>query len=296
MITKTPTIALSPTEQSQIERIGEAKILWREGRSEDALILVESVKSEAMTPFVAAECYVNEAVFYAEAGDFGQSMKSLDKAAPFIDSASVSARGTFHNQRARISNHFKNTDSALTDYAGAAALWEETGNKEKQGAAYLNVAECYLKLGDADEAQANLRKAFSLLGKSLYLPQAHDTQAKIHLATGRLADAAKSIATALSMDCPDTWRAEFLATKDQVEERLLEALQVGKFSEWETIKLNMVRRALQRSAGNPAGAASLLGVTRFAIQSLIDHHPKELEPYRKQKRVRRKSLIKQKCI
>lgn len=294
MITETPTISFSKAERSQLDRIREAKDLWREGRSEDALILIDAVKSEQVTPRVAANLYVNEAVFRAESGDMNGSSESLQIAAKFIDSGSVSDRGTFHNQRARVRNHFKNTDGALTDYAGAAVFWEEDGDKVKQGAASLNVAECYLALGDPELAQENLNKAFPLLKGSFFLPQAHDTQAKVHLAKGNLEHAAKSIATALSMECPDNWRADFLATRDQIETQLLNALQVKHFSDLKRVKLSMVRRALQASSGNPAGAAGLLGVTRFAIQSLIDKYSEELEPYRKEKRFRGKPIIKHK--
>lgn len=247
MITETPTIQTSSAERSQLDRIDEAKRLWREGRSEDALILMDALKGEPMSDRVTAELYVNESVFYAETGDMERSW---------------------------------------------AMLWEEAGNKDKQGAAYLNVAECYLTLGDLEQAQSNLDRAFSLLTNSFYLPHAHETQAKIYLAQGMAARAAKSIATALSLPAPDNWRAGFLATQDQIESRLLEALQVNKFSDWDQVKLRMVRRALQRSKGNPAGAAGILGVTRFAIQSLINNYPNELEPYRMPKRVRHKSIIK----
>lgn len=294
MITETPTISLSKAERSQLDRIREAKDLWREGRSEDALILIDAVKSETMTPRVAANLYVNEAVFHAEAGDMERSDESLTNAALFIDSGSVSDRGTFHNQRARERKERGRFSDALVDYAGAASLWQEVGDGEKQGAAALNVAGCYLALGDPESAQENLNKAFPLLKGSFFLPQAHDTQAKVHLAKGNLEHAAKSIATALSMECPDKWRADFLATRDQIETQLLSALQVKHFSDLKRVKLNMVRRALQASSGNPAGAAGLLGVTRFAIQSLIDKYSEELEPYRKEKRFRGKPIIKHK--
>lgn len=294
ILTDTPAIPLTAVEQSQFERIELAKGAWREGRSEDALILIDSVKSEKMTDRVAGECFLNESVFYAEAGENARSEESLNHAARFMDSMTTNALGTFHNQRARIRKERNSFDAALMDYAGAAAMYEQIGNKEKQGAAALNVAGCYLALGDLSEAQVNLDKAFLLLTGSFYLPKAHETQAEIYLAEGKLEAAARAIKTALSMECPDNWRTDFIATQDLIEAKILEALQVKHFSDWDQVKLRMARRALQRSAGNPAGAASILGVTRFAIQSLIDHHPEELEPYRMQKRVRRKTLIKQK--
>lgn len=294
MITETPTSSLSSAEQRQIMEIDSARGAWQEGRPSDALLLMEGLKGQAMTHRVRAKYFVAEAAFRAEAGDLLASLESLEIAAPIIDFADVAVRGSFHLQRARVHNSLGDTDAALTDYSGALALWEAIGDKEKQGAAYLNIAELYLKIRQFEIAGINLRKSIALLtdSASFYLPQAYDTQAKIFLAEGRLEQAAHAINEALAtVGDNDGWRRDFLNTLDAIEVRLLEVLKVKYLSDWDRVKLNMVRRALQRSEGNPAGAASELGVTRHAIFSLINTHKEALEQYRKPKRVRRRSVI-----
>lgn len=294
MITDAPTHALLLTEQSQLERIDLARGAWKEGRADDALILIDSVKAERMSSRVAAECYVAESAFYAERGEFQRSLESLGLAAPVIESAPVSVRGSFYFQRARAHKELGEYDSALTDYAGAEVVLRETGSNARLGAVALNLAGCYLALGDLSEAQSKADKALSLLleSNSFYLPQAYDTQAKIFLAQGNLIQAARSIAEALAtVGENEGWKRDFLATRELIEIRLLEALNVKHLADWDRVKINMVRRALQESDGNPAGAASMLGVTRHAVFSLVQTHKEQLEQYRKPKRVRRKRYI-----
>lgn len=296
MIAETPTISLSSIERIQLDQIESAKGAWKEGRSKDALILLELVKGKPASNRLKAACHVAEAAFYAELGDFERSREALDVAAPVIDSAPVSVRAAFYHQRARIRKRSGTIDAALTDYAGAEVLWGEIGANHDQGSAILNVSECYLSLGDLEAAQREVLKAFELFQKSnsFYLPHAHDTQAKIHLAEGRLEAAAESIDKALAAVTREDWRAEFLATQERIEIRLLAALQVNHLSDLDRIRLDMVRRALQQSSGSPAAAAELLDVTRHAVEWIVDHHPQELERYRMPRRIRRKSIIKQK--
>lgn len=296
MIAKTHIDSLSSTERTQLQQIQSARDTWKEGRAEDALVLLEPVKDDPASDRVKAECHVASAAFYSALGNFERSAEAIDLAAPVIDAAPPGTRAAFHLQRARIRKRDGATDAALTDYTGAEFFWSEIGAAEDQGSAVLNVSECYLALGDFEAAQRELNKAFNLFAKnnSFYLCQAHDTQAKIYLSEGKLEQAAQSIKIALKTISREDWRATFLATQDQIAERLLAVLQVKHLSDWERVRLDIVRRALRDSEGNPAGASELLGVTRHAIEWIIDHHPEELEAFRMPRRVRRKPIIKQK--
>jgi len=286
---------VSLLEQRHIESIVEARKVWQEGRAEDALSLISELKVQPLTRRVEAEIYVAEAAFLAEMGDFASSLNSLERASVVIDEASLSVRGAFYHQRARVHNFLGNIDAALTDYSGAVALWEALGSYEKQGAALLNLAELYLQRGDYPNASDNLERSIDILtcARSFYLSQAYETQAKLHLSLGRLAQASRSIKEALNLvGQNEGWKRDFLATQDRIEVALLAALEVEHLSDWDQIKIGMVRRALQNAEGNPARAAALLGVTRHAVFSLVNTHKKELEPYRQPKQTRRKSIVK----
>jgi tetratricopeptide (TPR) repeat protein len=295
MITETPAISLSSADRSQLHRIDLARGAWKEGRADDALILIDSVKRESMSARVKAECYVAEGAFYAERGEFARSLESLKLAAPVIESAPVSVRGSFYFQRARAYKELGDYDSALTDYAGAEVVLKSTGSAARMGAVALNLAGCYLALGDLAAAQLNVSKSLKLLeeSKSFYLPHAHDTQAKIFLEEGKLEQAAEFIRVALAgAGENETWRSEFLETKERIETKLLVALRVNHLTDWDRVKIDIVRRALKQAGGSPAKAAEALGVTRHAVFSLVKTHGEELEQYRKPKRKRAKSIMK----
>lgn len=295
MIAESLTIPLSSVERSQLQQKALAIGAWREGRIDDALLMIDSLLERDLTARVAAECFVAQAAFRADKGDFQGSYEALELAAPMVDTMELKIRGSFYHQRGRVHKELGRFDAALTDYAGAEIVWEQCAIPENQGAAALNIAGCYLALGNIQTAQEAIGKAFDLLRpiRSFYLAQAYDTQAKIFLEERQPVRAAEAIRAALDLAGEnEAWRVQFLTTQEAVEEKLLEALQVKRLSDWDRIKLNMVRRALLKSGGNPGDAAPLLGVTRHAVFSFVNTHKEELEPYRKPKRVRRKSILK----
>jgi len=296
MIAESRAISLSSVERSQLDRKRFAIDVWREGRIKDALLIIDVVLSEKPPPRVAGECYIAQAAFRIDDGDLAGSWQSIEKAAPLVDLLDTELRASFYLQRARIHKESARYDAALTDYSGAEMYWHECGQTEKAGAAALNLAGCYLAIGDLSAAHENLDRAFKLfrLTKSFYVPEAHDTRAQIFLAEGKLEQAARSIRVALEIvgDSNEQWRTDFLVTLDKVEACLLTALQVKKLPDCDHLRIGMVRRALRASKGSPAGAALFLGVTRHAIESLINNHPAELEPYRMKRRIRYKTIIK----
>jgi tetratricopeptide (TPR) repeat protein len=296
MLTETPGMSSSSSERDQLERKQSAISVWREGRIADALLIINALLAEDLTPRVVAECRIAQSAFLADSGDFAGSHQALEAAAPFLDSLEMPLRASFYLQRARIRKEQGLFDAALTDYAGAEMYWRECGEHQKAGAAILNVAGCYLALGDitAVHQQVSQAKAVFLQTNSFYLSQAYDTEALAYLAEGKLEQAMESINTALRIvgDSNEKWRSEFLVTRDKIEMQLLKTLQVNTLADCDGLKVGIVRRALCASTGRPADAALILGVTRHAVESLINNHPEELEPYRMKRRIRNKTIIK----
>lgn len=265
----------SVRDRSQLERKELARGAWREGNSENALLILRSVLAEEMSPAVAAACYSAEAGFLAELGDFEGSLVSLGKMAPFLDAAGVNIQGTFYNQRGRAHRKLGETDEALMDYTGALALWQNCGDKNYEGAAYINLAECYLILNDIEQAYFNIGRAFAVLPEgSEYLCNAHDTKAKILLEDGKSERALCHVDKALALSGGnEKWEQDFLETRAKIKTRLMELLTpVALMEDVDDLKLNMVRHALKTSNGSTTIAAVLLGTSRQLVEYIADHN------------------------
>lgn len=265
----------SAKDRSQLERKELARGAWREGNVENALLIIRSVLTEEMSPAVAAACYSAEAGFLAEMEDFEGSLESLQKMSPFLEAASVEIQGTFYNQRGRAHRRLGNYDAALTDYTGALALWQGCGDRNYEGAAYINLAECYLIMKDVEEAYLNIAQAFAVLPTdSEYLCNAYDTKAKVLLADGKAERAFQCIEKALSLTGGnETWERTFLDTRDQIKERLMELLvPVAVMKDADDLKVKMVRYALQKADGSVTIAAELLGTSHQVIAYTADHN------------------------
>ena len=293
MIAELSQSSLSSVDRSQLHRIELARGSWAAGQIDNAFLLVEDVKREAMSPRVTAECFVAEAAFRIDSGDSQGSAESLNLAAPVIDHASLSVQGAFYHQRGRIKKEAGDLDGAFTDYAGAEACWEEIGATEKVGAVALNLAGVCLRLSDFPRAHEYANKAIALFTKtnSFYISQAHDTEAQIYLEEGRLRAALASIDLALGLAGEnDGWKKSFTLTKDRILGAIIDLIHVAG------IKLNdlqkeMVRCALIRRQGNLTRASRDVGMSRKGVSDLIDRN-KDLEPFRVERRVRHKTLIK----
>lgn len=283
---------LTDTERSQLERKELAKGSWRQGQVENALIVLNTILGEEMTPRVAAEILVTEACFVAEGGDFPASLESLSRAALFIESATLRVQGSFYHQRARAHKELGDIDAALTDYGGAVARWEEAGDREYEGMAALNVAGIYLGLGDLPRCSESLNKALMRFAEtnSPYLSQAYDTEANLRLVQGQIETAMISISKALDLVGEnDLWRQTFLITKDKIELKLLSLLGVKTVDDFTRLQTGMLRRVLlQGKTFSQAG--EILGLTRKGVDYLV-WHKKELEEFRKVRRIRRKTLF-----
>lgn len=277
-----------------MDRIDLAVGAWKGGEAENAELIIDTVAAEEMTPRIAARVYVAKAGFRAELQDYEGSWAALGKAAPFLDAAFVQTRGCFYSQRGRINKRRDNVDAALTDYSGAVACWEEAGNKELQGAAYLNLAELYLSIGNLSDASQNLNQALAIFRdiQSFYLPQAYDTEAKILLAQDRPALAYKVITKALGVvERNETWQQELEETKRQVQFRLLDILEVKTLADCDRLKVVVTEKALRECGGSLSAAGRILDATHHAVSYIVDQH-KELEPFRVKRRVYRRSIIK----
>lgn len=284
---------LSSVERSQLERIQAARDSWQAGQVANALLKLESVKSEQMSPPVAAACYVAEAAYHAEMSDFTGSLESLNLATPFIESATLSVQGAFYHQLGRAHKELGNFDIAFTNYAGAEFYWEQIGETEKLGAVLQNLSGLSLKMGDLMKAHEYSRRALDLFTKtdSIYLSQVYDTQAEILLAEGKIEAALESINTALEMVGEnEIWQKQFQDTKTQILDRLVDLVYSAGFT-FSHLQKEMVRRALIKHAGNLTRAGKEVGLTHKGISYIIDHNV-ELEPLRVERRVKLKSIIK----
>lgn len=293
MITLATREGLSVQERSQFERRELARGAWVEGRIDDALLILDTVLSEEMTPRVAASCFVTEAAFKAEQGDYPGSLESLTKAAPHIDQADNDVRGSFFNQRARLHKELGKFNAALLDYAGASASYEDAGRKDYLAGVANNVAGVCLAIGDLPRAKASIDQAIAEADKSNseFLSQAYDTQANICLARGELEQALTSVRMAISLaGNNETWLKTFQATEQKVIKKLLELLGVSNVKDIERLQIQIVKQALLEHKGRRILAAQSVGMSREGIDYLVNHKD-ELVEFRKEKRVRRKTVI-----
>lgn len=275
-------------DREQLERKGWAREAWQEGRIDDALVLIRSVLSEDMSPEVAAECYSAEAGFLLAKKDYGSALESLDRMAPFLEAADLRIQGTFFLQRGRAHKNLGEIDSALTDYAGALAIWQLCGEKDYEGAASINLAELYLTLGDLNQAGENVNHALEILPKgSVYVCSAYETKAKILLSDGQVVKALDSVERALELAGDNEERQkEFSETRAKIKELLLDSLvPVVNMADVEYLKAQMVRNALDRANGSITVAAKILGTSHQVIAYTADQ--KGFERSR-----RKKSIIK----
>ena len=265
----------SGVDRGQLERKELARTAWRDGNPESALLIIDSVLAEEMSPQVAAECYSAKAGFQIANKDFDGATESLERMAPFLEVADIRIRGTFYLQRGRVHRQQNNIDAALTDYTGALAFWQMCGDKQYEGAAYINLAECYFRINDLEQAYLNIEKAFAVLPEgSEYLCNAYDTKAKILLADGRAEQAYSLIEKALALSGGnELWEKGFLETKEKIKTRLMEMLiPLAKIGDLENIKLQMVHRALRKTDGSIRQAADMLGTSRQALTYIADHN------------------------
>lgn len=294
MIAKILTNRLSDVERSQLSRKDLARGAWAEGRTGDARLILETVLEESMTPRVAAECYVTEAAFLAEESNYEGSLRYLDLAAPFIDSADIRVQRGFYHQRAKVRRELGDLDSALNDYTGAAIYAQQLGDTENEGAALLNTANIHLDLGELESARANLEKALKIFREtnSFYLAQAYDSLASLSLAEGSIGTAIEAINIAFDLvGDNESWRVAFAETRTKIEAKVLELLKIERVEDLDRLKVALVREALIKAGGNLSHAGKLIGLTYKGVDYIVQQDS-ELKRFRPPRKPRRKSLIK----
>lgn len=294
MITVNSSEKLTAAERDHLERKEMARGAWAEGRADDALLILDTVLSEDMTPRVAAECYVTESAFLAERNDFSGSLAALERAAPLLDSAGSRVKGSFYLQRGRVYRRLNEFDKAITDYTGAAICWEASGDKELEGASHLNLAHSYLTVGNFAMARISLDRAFALFREtgSFYLSQAYDTLANLALAEGLIELAVSAIRSALDLvDDNEAWRKTFLDTQAKIDTKLLELINVSTVEDLDRLRVVLVREALIKTGGNLSHAGKLIGLTYKGVDYIVQQYP-ELQRFRSERKRRFKSLLK----
>lgn len=285
------TSQLTAVERSQLETKELARGAWREGQTQNALLILGSITAEEMSPRVAGEVFVTEAAFRSELGDFAGSLESLQRAGPFIDECGLRVRGSFYLQRGLAKRRLGDIDGALTDYAGAASYWEELGETDYQIAALINLAELYLKTGDLEQAGEHIDSAFRVLTPgSTHYGNAHDTKARVLLAEGDLAGAAvySRLAVQAAGD-NEGWKTAALETQDRIKAQIVDlAAHALTIKDLTKLKREMIERALETSGGSVVEAARLLETSH----QVVAYTAKENGLTRTAPRVRRKSIIK----
>jgi tetratricopeptide (TPR) repeat protein len=255
---------------SQLARKELATGSWRQGQVDNALLLIDSVVSEEMSPPVAAECFVTQAVFRAEKGDYQGSLLSLGRAAPYIDTAPIVVQGAYFNQRARAHKEMGNLDAALLDYGGAAWCYESAGRRDNEGGVAINVAGLCLKIGDLSRATANIERAITIYSSidSDYLSQAYDTQANILLAQEKFSLALRSCDKAIALVGEnDVWLQTFLVTRGKVKARLSDHSARQDFDG--AIEL---AKQLGLPAGIVAACCALIQFLALPVEDLVSYY------------------------
>jgi len=266
---------LTARDREQLERKELARGAWREGQVDNAILIIDSVLSEEMSPEVAAACLSAKAGFLASKNDYMGALETLREMAPFLETADVRVQGTFYNTRARAHRNLNHLDEALTDYTGALALWQLCGDKNYEGAVSINLAELYLILGDIRQADQNAEHALRVLPKdSEYLCNAYDTKAKVLLADSQALKALNLITLALeSAGNHEEWLRRFTETQTLIKERLLSSLvPLVNVPDLESLKVRVIRYALDKAGGSVTIAAKKLSTSHQVVSYTADAH------------------------
>lgn len=210
-------------DAEQLSRRKEAKDLWSEGRLDDARLILSTVLSEEMSPAVAVQCFVTEAAFCADQGDWHESLIALERAAPMLDLVDAYTQGNFFHQRARVHKKAANIDAALTDYAGASACYEQVGSLEYAGSTKNNLAWIWIELGDLEKAAECIDYTLRLYAsiETDYIGPAHDTLANVLLRKGLLREALETADLAVKESVKKAdWLVDALTTRGVIKAKM----------------------------------------------------------------------------
>lgn len=285
------TAHLTNVERSQLERKELARGAWREGQIQKALVILEGVSREDMTPRVAGEVFVTEAAFRCAAGEFVAALQSLERAAPHLAECDARVNGAFYFHRALAHRNLWNIDAALTDYAGRIAFYQEAGDVHDEIAVRINLAELYLIREDVRQAHEHINLAFILLTPdSIHFCNAHDTMAKVLAAQGELAEAVTHAKIAIDAAGEnEQWKEASEKTLRSIKAKVLEAAEcVFTVKDLKCLQPKIIQRALVATNGSIIAAAKLMQTSHQHVAYVAD--TKQLE--RSAPRVRRKSIIK----
>jgi CheY-like chemotaxis protein len=200
----------------QSERVAEAHAdlalcYWREGLFDEARInLTKALSCVAdQNSDLKAIILIRAGIVEMGARRLDEALRILNDSAPLVDmSTDYAMKGTFHNNLALV---FKNlsvaenrndyADRALIEYTAASFHFEQAGHTRHYASVENNLGFLFSTISKFTEAHAHLdqsRRLFLSLGDQGHVAQVDDTRAKVLLAEGRNAEAAKIAGTAVT--------------------------------------------------------------------------------------------------
>lgn len=266
---KYPTSA----EQEILDRIGLARGAWREGQLDNALLILDGVDLADASAATRVEYSVVRATVSGDRGDWSGALDSLRHGAPYLESASARLQGSFFNERARANRRIGRADEALTDYAGAQAMFREGGVKEYEAAVSNNLACLALEFGDLDMALSSADQAIAIyqrLNQPTHVARSLDTKANVLLVQGSLDLALRAIETAMGLQVEsEAWAADLYTTRGKIKARL------GDFTAKEDFDRALgIAEAAGASASVAAAAAAAIRMLTLPIEDLTFYYRK----------------------
>jgi CheY-like chemotaxis protein len=183
---------------------------WRQGAFDEARVILQEVlcRSAELDERIKAVALIRSAIVERSAKRFNDAFRFLSEAAPLVaEIGNDTSQGKFHNQFATILENLGRTehrsdyiDRALIEYSAASYHFEQAGHRRYQACVENNLGFLFCTIGKYDEAHEHLNRAralFTSLQDNVHLAQVDETRARVFLAEGRVAEAARLVRAAV---------------------------------------------------------------------------------------------------
>lgn len=291
------------------------------GEYSEGLALVDDLLGDHVLDKIRCQALLAKATLQMSSPK--QALLTLANAQACCQDAGPSYHARWHNQRARALQDLKQYDQASIEFAGAASIFEESGDAGGAAMALNNLAGVYLKWGKLDEALVAVERSVSSF-KTLddpRLPHAQDQMAQILVALGRaeearalidrviptvngdrkellleclLTRAAALIQLGTSAGFSDVDRAGEIADylgRPDLRLNVVKARKELSAVYAKRAHVDLVKLALEQTGGQLRQAALKLGVSHKNLITFIQVHNLERKPRRE---AAKKSLIRRK--